>query len=308
LVKQKSYFWLLGLICLVGAIAVFYWAGKSNIETDVIIPIEVSQLPREYIITSPPLKALEVRVVGDESTINTLSDQQPTYTLNLSRVEPGLLTLPISMKQLPIPDDILVVYINPTSVTFRIETRMTKTVWVDVAISGNAAAGYQVAGTEAFPPKISLSGPEKRLNKLDRISTQPVALNDATESFKTEIALDLPENIGIVSGSGLIAAAIQIEERITIRKFLQIPVVGIQTTYVHHITPEYIDLSVSGSEKTLAQLSSKTDIHVSVDLKNLKPGVYARQAEIQLPIGTTLVGAKPEVFTVAIDSNKRKDP
>jgi len=302
LVKQRSYFWLLGLICLVGAIAVFYWAGKSDIETDVIIPIEVKQLPRNYIITSPPLKELEVRVVGDESAIESLSERQPTYTLNLSQAEPGLLTLPISMKQLPIPDDILVVYINPTSVTFRIENRMTKTVQVDVAISGNAAPGYQVVGTETHPTKISLSGPEKRLVELDRISTQPVALNDASESFKKEIALDLPESIEIVSGTGLVVAAVQIEERITAREFLKIPVAGINTKHVHHITPQHIDLSVSGSEKTLTHLSAKTDIQVSVDLKDLKPGVYARRAEIHLPIGTTLVGAKPEVFTVAIDS------
>ena len=101
--------------------------------------------------------------------------------------------------------------------------------------------------------------------KLDRIATQPVALNNASESFKMEIALDLPENIEIVSGTGLVVAAVQIEARITVQGFSKIPVRGINTAYGYHITPEYIDLSISGTEKILAKLIAETDIQVTVD-------------------------------------------
>jgi hypothetical protein len=41
-------------------------------------------------------------------------------------------------------------------------------------------------------------------------------------------------------------------------------------------------------------------MQVHVDLKGLKPGTYVRHAVIEPPLDTTLVEAKPEIFTVKV--------
>ncbi|MCP4050292.1 MAG: YbbR-like domain-containing protein, partial [bacterium] len=42
-------------------------------------------------------------------------------------------------------------------------------------------------------------------------------------------------------------------------------------------------------------------IKVSIDVKGLKPGVYARSAVIDLPLELIMTKAEPEVFTVKIE-------
>ena len=82
--------------------------------------------------------------------------------------------------------------------------------------------------------------------------------------------------------------------------------------------PLYFDLTVCfvqkipqrGSTRIGCQfdkLDNEKGIHVYVDLKSLKPGVYIRRATITLPVKTTLIGVKPEIFTVKIMNAKKNN-
>ena len=119
-------------------------------------------------------------------------------------------------------------------------------------------------------------------------------------SFKKETTLDLPESVDIVSGPAPITAQIQIKEMIVTRHFEKIPVSAIDGRYTCAIEPPSIDIDVQGPENTIEKLFNENGIKVHVDVSGLKPGVYVRRAIIELPVNTTLVDGKPEVFTVTI--------
>ena len=52
------------------------------------------------------------------------------------------------------------------------------------------------------------------------------------------------------------------------------------------------------------ELYGSNGVQVYVDLKGLKPGVYKKRATITLPVKTTLIDAKPEIFKVKIMDQK----
>jgi YbbR domain-containing protein len=171
---------------------------------------------------------------------------------------------------------------------------------VTVTVTGNPASGYRVALTLASPSTLQIVGPEKSLSQIDQVATQPVSVKDVSESFKKEIALDLPSDVTVGSDSSLVTAQVKIEENIIVRRFENIPVEARNTVFTAKITPPTIDIDVRGAENTLASLSVGKDIQAHVDLTDLSPGTYARRAQFNLPPGTTYSGADPEVFTVTI--------
>jgi YbbR domain-containing protein len=126
-----------------------------------------------------------------------------------------------------------------------------------------------------------------------------------SESFKKEIALDLSENIKSVAHSGIVLAEIFIKEKIGTKKITDIFVQGKDTEYVYSIKPTAIEIEVKGPVNIVEKLIKDKGVEVYVDLKGLKPGIYIRRATITLPVKTTLISVKPEIFTVTIQRNRK---
>ncbi|MFH1102845.1 MAG: hypothetical protein V1714_03665 [Pseudomonadota bacterium] len=61
-----------------------------------------------------------------------------------------------------------------------------------------------------------------------------------------------------------------------------------------------IDIEVKGPVHLIDQLEHNGTLHVYMDLKDLKAGIYPRRATISLPVGIVLVSTKPEIFTVTL--------
>ncbi|UCD32988.1 MAG: hypothetical protein JSV38_03685, partial [Desulfobacterales bacterium] len=150
------------------------------------------------------------------------------------------------------------------------------------------------------PLSVTLRGPETVVSPMKEAVTKPIPIRGLSESFKKEIALDLPEEVQLVSPSNIIFAEVRIEEMIIVKKIDDILVAGNGSPYVYEITPATIDIEVKGPANILGKIDKENGINVYVDLQGLTPGVYIRRAAITLPVKTALVGVKPEIFTIKI--------
>jgi YbbR domain-containing protein len=74
---------------------------------------------------------------------------------------------------------------------------------------------------------------------------------------------------------------------------------------MYSIMPPTINIEVKGPVNIIEKLHKDKGIEVYVDLKGLKHGVYVRRATITLPVKTTLIGVKPELFTVKISTENK---
>ncbi len=82
--------WLSCLTSLFLAVLLWYnVGGEQTVDTNVMIPVEVINLPRELVISNQFKKDIEVSVNGPRSVIMELQNQQITRQIDLSQATPG---------------------------------------------------------------------------------------------------------------------------------------------------------------------------------------------------------------------------
>jgi len=215
-------------------------------------------------------------------------------------VSTGFNSIPINLEHAGFPKNFSIINVNPAFLNVIADIEIYKKVSVEVFYTGKPASNFFVSDALAKPYSLILRGPEKLLHPIEKVLTKSIDINGASESFKKEITLDLPEDIDIVFPAGVIHAEIFLKEKFAKKIFSNISIKGKNTKYSYSITPLTINIEIKGPVKILEKLKSKKEINVYVDLKGLKPGIYVRRAAITLPVKTTLVGVEPEIFTVKI--------
>lgn len=298
--SRRNLIWPI-LLFIIGAGLFFLISCSAVEEADIFVPVDPGEISEGLTITGPLLKGLEVRVRGSRSAVAGLSDLKPKYLLDLSGVVVGVNTIPVNPDRILFPEAISIIKIYPSFLTVKIDKEIQKEVPVVIAFSGKPAPGFFVADAVAKPSSVTLRGPECVLDPIEKGLTKSIVVKGLSESFKKEIALDLAEDLDIVSPSKIILAEIFIEKKIVTRNFDDIIVEGKGTPYIYRITPPVINIEAKGPLNDIDKLQSENGIQVYVDLKGLNPGVYVRRAVISLPINTTLVNVEPEIFTVTLE-------
>ena len=279
---------------------VFVVSCSPEQEVELLVPLHVFDLPEGLALSAPLPKDVRIALAGKPAAIEKLKKAGLRYDLDLSNVKIGVQTIPIEESGFHIPKGLRFLRVDPTVVSVTADREVTKNAPVSLTIFGKPADGFLIADSSVKPPEVTLKGPEAALSAIQTVLTKPVEINGITESFKKEVALDLPENIRLEAPEGLIRCDIVVQEKFTIKNFKQIPVNGIGTDRCFSITPPTVDMEISGPLKVLESLLQTESFNVFVDLKELKPGVYVRRATISLPVKTALLGVQPELFTVAV--------
>ena len=293
------------LLFFIGVGIFLLWPYASIQEADIFIPVDSEKIPEGLIITNAPFTGIEVHVRGPKSIIRTFSDLKIKYTIDLSGVNIGVNVIPIHQAQISLPNGISILKINPDWITVKVENEIKKKLPVNISLTGKPAKGFMVVGLKAEPMSVILRGSEDTLGQMDKVSTKPINIKGLSGSFKKEVALDLVQNLKLVDSSKIILATVFIKERLATKTFDNIPVQGDGSLYVYRITPPAITIKVKGPVNMIEKLFGSNGVQVYVDLKGLKPGVYNKRATITLPVKTTLIDAKPEIFKVKIIDQKR---
>jgi YbbR-like protein len=291
--------WLIPLIAL-GCLFAVFLPGSGTREMDLFIPIHFKNVPEEWMVSSPGVKGLDLHVRATPSGLDTLMKESRAYQVDLSGISAGMKPITIHPETLALPRGVCLIHLHPESIMVKVEEKVTKTLPVTVATTGEPMTGYHLTCSTAEPTEILVSGPEKVLAPLTSAPTQPVDISQCSDSFKKETGFDLPEQIKVISTSKFVTAQITIEEKVILMTFRNIPVKWRHTAYDVWLTPPSIDIDVKGTERILGRLGAENRITAYVDLKGLAPGVYVRRAVIDLPVGTTLAGVSPELFTVTL--------
>ncbi len=295
------------LTCLLFVVLpVVLYSCSFKQETDILVPVKFEKLPSGLIITGPRQKNVEIRIRGLKTAIESIAGMKPVCKIDLSGVETGIHFFEISKKHILLPEYIHITEFSPASITIKIDWKIQKDLPIIIAFSGKPPAGLLIKDAKATPASVVIQGPEKTLAPLEKIFTKPIDLKGVTESIKKKITLELPEDMIAVSPSGVITGEILIQDKIVTRKFLNIPVSGKASPYRYSITPPVINIDIRGPANILDKIQTGKGLEPFIDIKGLKPGVYVRRAVISLPVKTTLVNVNPELFTIKINNQLKK--
>jgi YbbR-like protein len=303
----KTFYWFLfcSLFILTGC-------GTKPVETNLLIPVEFSSIPFNLVLTSPSVEKLEVRVSGKPKQIEIIKSMNLKYSVDLYtdlasdpagekvNLDPRIYYIPVLEKRIFIPKGVKILTVSPSYIRVDLEKKVVKTFPVSVPYTGKEAAGYAALSARIEPAAVMLTGPESVIRSIKVIQTKPVDLTKADEGFKRKMPLDLKGH-NVISEPSIVTVFIPIEKKQAIKVFENLPIELKNAKPGDSVSPPTIMLTIKGGHDILNRKELKENILVSIDVKDLEPGVYVRRALINLPLELVMTNAQPEIFTVKIE-------
>ncbi len=150
----------------------------------------------------------------------------------------------------------------------------------DIAVKLNArgqvAGGYRITNISVFPPVLTVySSNPSLVNELPGyVETAPLNLNGLMEELDTRVELALPTGITVV-GEQTVRVQVGIEaiEGSLSLNDIPIEVVGLPPEFSATISPERVDVILSGPLPALEKLTAN-DIRIFIDLSGLSLGTH----------------------------------
>jgi YbbR domain-containing protein len=166
---------------------------------------------------------------------------------------------------------------------------------------GEPAPGYRLLDVKAEPTSVQVTGSPAELIGL-RIQTEPVDISGLDESTTFQVALDLPDGVGVVDVQPIVVT-VEIEPILTsdvVRRPVEIRALGEGFEAV--VEPDQVRVFLFGPLPVLDSLE-EDDIRVTVNLLNLITGTYVLEPLVRVSAEEVEVrSTQPAVVTVIITS------
>lgn len=203
--------WLLKFVSLVLAVILWYFVGgEDRVDKNVMIPIEIINLPRDLVISNQFKKEIEVTVSGPRSLILEMSSRALTRQVDLSAATPGTMVIDNDHKHIPVLRGITVQRVQPSSIILSLDKLVQKQFPVEAKTVGRVADGYYVRFLKVDPDIISITGPQTTLSQVDELFTKAINLDGVKHSSQLQVPLELEPAIVELIGETSVTADITI--------------------------------------------------------------------------------------------------
>ncbi|HDQ70793.1 MAG TPA: hypothetical protein ENN19_01710 [Chloroflexi bacterium] len=180
---------------------------------------------------------------------------------------------------------------------------------VKVILEGEFAAGYRITNITVDPPSVTVFGSPNVLNALPGyIETEPINLEGAQADIVVRPALDVPESVSVVMERQPVVR-ISIEPLQSSRTIVVTPrTQGLEPNFAAKISPETVEIILSGPLPMLESISPAEDVRVVLDLFDRARGTYQIEPEVIVPEGVTTQSILPSTLQVEIFSKLTPTP
>jgi hypothetical protein len=176
---RKHVFHNLPLKLMALASAILLWNAIAREPVDEIahtVPVEFTHVPADLAITSENVPSVEIWVRGPQRLARQVnsSDLHPTVNLADVRIGYGERTFELANGQIHAPRGVEIVQVIPSQIHLSFDRRITREVAVQPRVTGTPEAGLEIAKVIADPPTANITGPQKRVEGVESILTDPV--------------------------------------------------------------------------------------------------------------------------------------
>lgn len=295
-------------------VSLFLMGGCNTepVETDLLFPVDFSNIPENLVLTEFHTDNIEIRIRAAPRLMERLNTETIRYPVDLytdlafdpagdfDSIEPGDYLIPVYKKRIPMNPAIEILAVRPAYVSVRLEKKVRKFFQIKVPYTGTPAQGYTALAATTDPPGVELIGPESVIEKIFELKTKPIDLTNVNEAFKKKIPLDLEDPSVVSIPDPVVTATVPVEQKLVSKNIENIPVLAGNTDFQVKIEPAEITLTMKGPFEKLSSKEVLGRIYAYIDLKDMKPGVYVRHAEIDIPVDLIMTDAVPQVFTIKI--------
>ncbi len=225
LIKNKPKNWILKLISLSLAIMLWYFVvGEDQVDINILVPIEILNLPANLTISNQYKKDIEVAVRGPRSMIQELRNRNITRPVDLTSAQLGTIVIKNDENSIPLPKGITVQRLQPTNITLLLDELLQKRLPIDPITEGEPAPGYTLKHIYLDPDHLIISGPRSILEKGTGLKTYVINLDNLDRSTSLQVHLNLDLDFLDLIGETVVTARIEVGEKMIRRTIENIPV------------------------------------------------------------------------------------
>jgi YbbR domain-containing protein len=187
----------LGLKLLSLGIAVLLWlaiAREPMAEVAITVPIEFHNAPENLEISSESIPQVQVRERGPASIVHNLGPAEVHAIIDLRSASTGEHTYDLAPNKIRAPRDVETLQVIPSQFRISFDKRADKRVPVQPRVIGSTAPGFRLGEVTVDPPVVSIAGPEKRVESISSLITDPVDASGVMGSatFTTHVYVSDP--------------------------------------------------------------------------------------------------------------------
>lgn len=270
------------------------------------IPLEIIGNDPSLIITSDIPPEVEITLRAPRSVWEQLTalDNSVQATLDLSGLDTGEHQVDIQIRVLLRPYQIVLA--DPETVTVILEPSATRTLPLELTLSGIPAIGYQAGEATIDPTEVVISGPESIVNQA--VSARVfVNLDGARENIEQSNVIQVVnENNAIIRGLTVTPESVQVKVPVSQQGGFRD--VAVKVVVTGQITAGYRLENISVFPPVVTVYSSDSELVNSLpgiletqplELQDANEDITTRLA-LNLPENVTLVGAQTVQVTVGI--------
>ena len=240
-----------------------------------------------YQVGDPTLSQDTVSVSGPEPLVKRVNTIQ--LSVDLNQVHEAIRQT-LSLRPLD-ADGLLVdgLTLTPDKITVSLPVTQRggyRNVVVKVLVTGQVSNGFRVTNISVYPPAITVYSNDPTL--VDQlpgyVETSSVDLNGARDDLDVLASLKLPDGVSVVGKQtvDVQVGVAAIEGSITLNN-MRVQMVGISPNMVGQVSPDRVDVILSGPLYLLDQLNI-SQVHVTLDLTNLEAGTYQLVPRVEIDL------------------------
>lgn len=284
-------------LLLAGFVHYFFANDQGGISVlQLIVPVEVKNLPADKMILLPLNRQAEVTLRGSSLFLSRIASTPLIFRVS---APPGAnaFVAPLKPEDLNLPPYVQVLGVRPTEIEFTLDNRVTKTVPVVVPRIGSISENFKLENIKIEPERIEVRGPETEIKHLMRLETHPLDLRDINESLKRELEVRLPGGLS-ESDVRRVSVTVEVSAVRAEERFENLPV-EVRSTAADSfaIKPLRVNVRVSGAREQIRALKGD-EIIPYVRVSKLPALGEALDVAVELPRGLSLSAVDPKKVVV----------
>lgn len=298
------------VIATVMALLVNYFFVYNESETSVrqvIVPIEVKNVPADKMIIWPPVRQAEVTIQGPSLFVARIASAPPVFVINIPPEAKQRYVAPLTRESLSIPKFVEILSIKPPEVEFTLDLKVSRSLPVVVPKVGTLPEDLRLDELTVEPQRVEVRGPETEVKVMKSIETYPLDLAQISENSQREVDIRLPGNLSEVEPKKAIVT-LRVSHLKSEERFPNLPVevrsLGAEGFVVE---PSSVAVKVNGPRDIVRGLKPEEIIpYVRVG-----PGSASRQnvgLEVEVPRGVTVAAIEPDKVDVIRLTKPVKEP
>jgi YbbR domain-containing protein len=291
---------LLALMLAVG-LWMFVNAGQRATLVELAVPINYRSLPPGLVITNDVPDFVRIEVTGPRTLLSLLDPERLTLRLDLNGIGQGSTEYKLLPSMFNVPRQTTVTRISPSQLSLEVDRVVRRELPVSLDLEGAPAKGYSIASIDVNPSKVSVIGPSRVVDKLDRATTEPVSVAGLSADLERPVRIVSPNPLVTLSAAE-VAARVDVAEIIEDREFKRVAVAVHDSGYKFLLRDKQASVTVRGPVVRLDGLDPE---HLAyVDAKGVQPGWHELPLKIDLPDGVELVRQSPEKVRLRVYREK----